>query len=242
MSNSQKISKEFNISEEEAIKVYRGIAKLISLNYALLAEHIYSLSNDLEGLILDLGSGLGNLATEIAKRFTKSEVWGLDISKEMLLQAESLAKEEDLSNLKFKLMDVHKLDFSPNSVDLIVSHGSLHHWESPVEVFREIYRVLKPSRFAFIVDLKRDAPKSLIEEITSFLTSKEKEGFLNSLNSSYLPAEIENLLGEADIRNFEITHQKFSRKVIMNNWDKIKDNPYRSDRFNSIYVNVMIKK
>jgi len=37
-----------------------------------------------------------------------------------------------------------------NYVDVIVSRGSFHFWEHRKKSFSEIYRVLKPGRFAFI--------------------------------------------------------------------------------------------
>jgi ubiquinone/menaquinone biosynthesis C-methylase UbiE len=195
-----------------------------------------------KGAILDLGTGLGDFAREIAKRLPDSSVFGLDISESMLLKGEILAKNQGLNNLKFKLMDVHNLEFEDNSVDLIISHGSLHHWKEPKEVFSQIYRVLKKKGISFIVDLRRDAPSDLLEEVANLLNPAQRRGFLSSVAASFLPAELEALFLEIGIKDFSIEEQKFSRQVIIKNLAVLRTAARRSDRFNRLYLNIIIKK
>ncbi|MCX7661281.1 MAG: class I SAM-dependent methyltransferase, partial [Candidatus Omnitrophica bacterium] len=126
MKDSRKIKEEFGISEEEAVLEYQEITEILKITYILLAEEIFLLARS-KIRILDLGTGLGNLARELAKRYPEAEIFGLDISSEILKEAMRI-KENPL-NLKFLLMDVHNLDFSDNSIDLISSYGSLHHWK-----------------------------------------------------------------------------------------------------------------
>jgi len=238
--SSRKVEREINLPEEEAVLEYKGIASLIGITYCLLADQIYELTDNVEGIILDLGTGLGDLARELALRFLKAEIIGLDISSEMLKQAEIL--NQALNNLKFKLMDVHNLEFKDNSIDLITSHGSLHHWQDPKAVFKEIYRVLKPKGMALIADLRRDAADEIVLEASAFLNPHQKAGFLNSIAASYLPEELETLLLEAGVKDFKITEQKFSRKVIIKNLAKIRQGPQHSEKFNQLYFNLLIKK
>lgn len=242
MQTSKRIEEELMLSEKEALLEYEGITKVIGITYCLLADKVLEMLNFSKGIILDLGTGLGDFAIEIAKRFPDSLVFGLDISRSMMLKGEIFAKEQSLNNLKFKLMDVHNLEFEDNSVDLIVSHGSLHHWKDPKEVFSQIYRVLKKNRISFIVDLTRDTPQDLVEEVASLLSPSQRRGFLSSVAASFLPAELEALFLEIGIKDFRIEEQKFSRQVIIKNLSRIRAATKRADRFNRLYFNIIIKK
>jgi ubiquinone/menaquinone biosynthesis C-methylase UbiE len=242
MQDSKRIEEELVLSEEEAISEYEGITKIIGITYPLLADKILEMTSFSKGIILDLGTGLGDFAIEIAKRFPKALVFGLDISSSMILKGEMFAKEQRLNNLQFKLMDVHNLRFDDNSVDLIISHGSLHHWKDPKEVFSQIYRVLKNNGIGFIADLRRDAPLDLVEEVASLLNPAQRRGFLSSVEASFLPDELEALFLQIGIKDFRIEEQKFSRQVIIKNLSRLRTTLKRSDRFNKLYFNIIIKK
>jgi len=242
MQDSKRIEEELMLSEKEAISEYEGITKIIGITYCLLADKISEIASFSKGIILDLGTGLGDFAIEIAKRLPDSLVFGLDISRSMIAQGEMFAKEQSLNNLKFRLMDVHNLEFEDNSVDLIISHGSLHHWKDPKEVFSQIYRVLKDNRVSFIVDLRRDAPCDLVEEVAGLLNPAQRRGFLSSVEASFLPAELEALFLKIGIKDFRIEEQKFSRQVIIKNLSRLRVTAKRSDRFNRLYLNIIIKK
>ena len=56
--------------------------------------------------ILDLCTGTGTNAVNIAKRDKSVVVKGVDISKDMLIIAKSKAKKENLPNIKFFQMDI----------------------------------------------------------------------------------------------------------------------------------------
>ena len=94
------------------------------------------------GRILDVGCGTGVCAIKIAKN-NNYEVVGIDSSKDMIKMCKKNAEQEGV-NIDFQVSTFSKLVFEDNSFDMIVSNGSLHHWEKPVEAFNEIYRVLKP--------------------------------------------------------------------------------------------------
>jgi ubiquinone/menaquinone biosynthesis C-methylase UbiE len=102
------------------------------------------------GTVLDLGSGTGYLAIEIAKKRQSLQIYGIDLSRQMVKIARRHGK--GLENVRFELSNVGQLPFKDNSMDFIVSTGSLHHWNKPVKVFDECYRVLKNSKEAWIYD------------------------------------------------------------------------------------------
>ena len=103
-----------------------------------------------KGTILDLGSGPGHLSIEIARRSPGLQVYGIDLSRQMVKIARRHAK--DVDNARFVFGNAAKLPFKDNSIDLVISTGASHHWKAPRLVFDECYRVLKTGKEAWIYD------------------------------------------------------------------------------------------
>jgi ubiquinone/menaquinone biosynthesis C-methylase UbiE len=103
-----------------------------------------------KGAVLDLGSGTGYLAIEIARKAPGLQVHGIDLSRRMVKIARRHAKGVD--NARFVFGNAARLPFKDNSIDLVVSTGASHHWKTPRLVFEECYRILKPGQEAWIYD------------------------------------------------------------------------------------------
>jgi len=127
-----------------------------------------------KGTILDLGSGTGYLSIEIAKRVPNMQVYGIDLSRQMIKIAKRHAKGVD--NARFVFGNAARLPFKDNSIDLVVSTGASHHWKVPRIVFDECYRVLKIGREAWIYD---GCPE-VFENRADRKKFNEKYGFLIS--------------------------------------------------------------
>jgi ubiquinone/menaquinone biosynthesis C-methylase UbiE len=121
------------------------------------------------GTIVDLGSGTGYLAIEIAKRIPRLQVCGIDLSRQMVKIARRHAR--GIENVRFEFGNAAALAFEDDSIDFIVSTGSLHHWNKPAKVFNECYRVLKKGGQGWIYDPCRDALEENVEQ------AKKEYGF-----------------------------------------------------------------
>jgi len=109
------------------------------------------------GEAIDLGCGPGLLAIQLARRAPRLRVTGVDLSDEMLTQAQGQSLSTQLAErVVFRRGDVRQLPFVKGSVDLAVSTLSLHHWKQPVAVLDEVARVLAPGSGFLIFDLRRD--------------------------------------------------------------------------------------
>ncbi len=110
-----------------------------------------------QGKAADLGCGPGLLVFEMARQAPGLHITGVDLSEKMLTEARRLAENEGLgAQVAFKLGDVDTLPFPDESLDLIVSTLSLHHWSNPTQVLQEVNRVLRPGGAYVIADLRRD--------------------------------------------------------------------------------------
>jgi ubiquinone/menaquinone biosynthesis C-methylase UbiE len=137
------------------------VARLLRKPEAKIANDIVEKMG--KGTILDLGSGTGYLSIEIARRSPGLQVYGIDLSRQMVRIARRHAK--DVENAQFELGNVADLPFEDDSVDFIVSTGSLHHWKKPRLVFDECYRVLKTGKEAWIYDGYPDALKGQTDRV-----------------------------------------------------------------------------
>lgn len=243
MEKKERLEEEFELEdEEEAFKDYVCVAKLLSVNYSLIADELSGLGDFKAGKALDIGTGLGDLAIEVAKRYPGLKITGIDIAKQSIREASSRAKAENLINADFKLADVHDLPFEDNSVDLVVSHGALHHLRELPRALSEIYRVLKPGGLAYLTDLKRDAPEELIKEVEASLPSSQARAFINSMRASYIPSEIKEALVKIGVGNFEVGEQRFSRQAIIKNMEKLRLSPKKSSGYSRLSQAVFFRK
>lgn len=100
--------------------------------------------------ILDFGCGNGWLSILLAKR--GAEVWGIDISEELIKQANQFAVKEGLSEkIFFQEMAAETLGFEDNFFNLIIGSAILHHTELSLAI-NNLHRVLKPGGRAIFVE------------------------------------------------------------------------------------------
>ena len=110
--------------------------------------------------VLDIGSGWGTLAIEIAKK-TQCEVLGITLSENQLEYSVNKVKELNLENqVRFKLLDYRELD---EKFDRVVSVGMLEHVGRKFynKYFKKVSELLNYDGTALIhtigsVDLPRD--------------------------------------------------------------------------------------
>lgn len=228
--------------EDQAFQEYVYIASVISVNYFLIADELSKLGDFQVGFAIDLGSGLGDLAIAVAKRYLQLKVKGIDISQKAISEATNRAEKENLTNVDFQLADVHNLSFNDNSVDLIVSHGAIHHLRDVTKVFSEIYRVLKPGALAYLTDLRRDAPQEIVDEVAASLSENQAKGFINSVKASYVPEELREILVNLGIRDFCVSGQSFSRETIIKNKDMLRKSSMRKADYTKLSQTVVIRK
>ncbi|MFC3093416.1 methyltransferase domain-containing protein [Alteromonas sediminis] len=89
-----------------------------------------------EGVVLDIGCATGQHTVRLG-----ANVYGLDLAMGMLQKA----KHSFGSRAAWLNADMDALPFQPHSFDQVFSSMALQWSDSPVQVMREIHRVLKPT-------------------------------------------------------------------------------------------------
>ena len=95
--------------------------------------------------ILDVGCGPGSITVDLAKLVPQGRVIGIEYVADPLDQARSLATEKGVSNIEFRVGDIHSLDFPDDHFDVVHAHQVLQHIADPVQALREMRRVAKPN-------------------------------------------------------------------------------------------------
>jgi ubiquinone/menaquinone biosynthesis C-methylase UbiE len=152
-----------------------------------------ALSLNLKGdeIVLDVGSGRGLYAIEVAKLLTKGKVVAIDLwNKEKIsdtvyhhkfsqptgnkiLNALRNAEIAGVSEkIHFQNMDANNLQFDTNSIDIAICGFVIGHLrEYGVNVLQEIKRILKPSGRLIIIDNFRDMTYFLLSTPHLFVLS-----------------------------------------------------------------------
>ena len=159
--------------------------------------------------VLDIGSGWGTLALEIAKQ-SKCEVLGITLSENQLEYSRNKAKELNLENqVRFELVDYRKLN---EKFDRVVSVGMLEH------VGKKFYNKYFNSVSKFL----NEDGVALIHTIGSVMTPRDPHpwiskyifpgGYTPSLSELAKPIEKSNLI----IADMEVLRMHYA--YTLRNW------------------------
>lgn len=132
--------------------------------YALLAPRLLRplhrvVAGDVSALapamVVDVGTGPGALAVEIARLNPAASVVGIDLAPEMLATAQERAREAGVGErVEFITADAAALPLADGSVDVVVSTLSLHHWRDVPGVLRELHRVVREGGRVLLYDAR----------------------------------------------------------------------------------------
>src|SRR4029079_10140335 len=82
-------------------------------------------------------------------------------------------------------MDAKALDCAPRSFDLVMSNSIAHHLPEPLDLFREVARVVKPGGAVLVRDLIRpestEAAWAIVNRVANHDNDRQKQLFFDSL-------------------------------------------------------------
>ena len=94
--------------------------------------------------VLDIGSGIGGPAIEMAKQF-RARVTGIDLELSLVEKARRYARQNGVdSACEFKQVEVGPLPFTDDSFNIVTSAGAMTQTRDKLAMFLEIKRVLRP--------------------------------------------------------------------------------------------------
>ena len=141
-------------------------------------------------VILDLATGAGYVAMEVAKRYPRCRVIGLDIAPGAIKKNIEITEQQKLINIDYRVFDGVSLPFEDNCFSVVFCRYALHHFPLPHITLAEVARVLdKPGKF-----IVADAVRSSIDA-TDFI-NKFQELKNDGHVRMYTPDELKKMLAQ----------------------------------------------
>ena len=197
------------ISGTDAVNQYDKGARLY-----MMPEYKYFVRRILKkgirsGRVLDIGTGSGLLAIELAKKNCRFDIVALDISENMISKARENARLHGVENkISFINATASALPFGDDSFDLVISYASLHHWFKPLRVFNEIARVTGETGHTIIRDNRRiyQSPlwKAVIWFVCRFMNRRHRQNWPKAILASYTIPEIREILSKSKLNNYRV--------------------------------------
>ncbi|HOT91736.1 MAG TPA: class I SAM-dependent methyltransferase [Anaerolineae bacterium] len=189
---------------------FMGSNRFRRQEYRELALRIATLGIPDGGKVLDVGTGTGFVAIEVARLLSERgvQVVGLDLSPAMLALAAENAQRAGLNGaVTWREGNAYAMPFADGEFDAVISNDSLHHWEDPVAIFNEIARVVKPEGAYFVHDSRRLEtwwPRLFAWGIGLTIPADFRVHYWGSIRSSYTPEELEALVARSRLNGWRI--------------------------------------
>jgi malonyl-CoA O-methyltransferase len=211
--NKKSIQAHFNhaaLSYDEAAVLQKTVAKHL--------QERLELTTIKPKTILDIGAGTGILTKKIIHQYPKAKIIAMDLSKQMLNQAQQKFIKKSFVNkiksifkparLSLVCADASQIPLNDKSVDLIVSNLMLQWCDDLDTVLAEFRRVLKPEALLMVTSLGPDTLKELRKAWAEVDNEEHVNTFIDM--HDFGDALIRNGFGQPvmDVENFTLTYQK----------------------------------
>lgn len=167
-----------------------------------LAERLNLPTNS---LVLDAGSGEGNVAINLAKKYGL-HIYGVYLLDFAVKNAISKSKKLNLQNeVKFKLGDYTKLDFSDKTFDGVYTVETLVHVPNYKKALKEFHRVLKPNGKLVLFEYSMASRKNFLPKELRIADMVNEEGGMHSL-PYFLHDKFPEIMKNAGFKNVIVTN------------------------------------
>lgn len=152
--------------------------------------------------VLDLGSGGGFDVFIAGKKVGASgKAIGVDMTAEMLQKArknlETYRRTTNLNNVEFRLGEIEHLPLADASVDVVISNCVINLSPDKPQVWRELFRVLKPGGRVAVSDLALIKPLPLA-------VSEMVEALIGCVAGAALVSETERMARDAGLQDIKL--------------------------------------
>ena len=158
---------------------------------------------NINGRILDLGCGPGDITFRIAYRFPEAAITAVDGSAAMIKLANQRKGRERGSNTEFIQGFIPKVKIPRVTYDLIISTSFLHHLSDPSILWQTLAEYASSGTMIFVYDLSRPCSEEEAMRLVNLYSGNEpavlKQDFYHSLLAAFEPEEVEQQLTVASL-------------------------------------------
>lgn len=172
--------------------------------------------------VLDLATGTGDLAIEIARRLPDATVIGIDPSRQMLAIAEKkVAKKKLESRIELQVGDAQALQLADGSVDAATIAFGIRNVPDRVKGLREMARVVRPGgrigvleisepKKGFMGAMARFHVRQVIPRLGALLSGAKEYRYLQTSMAAFPPPEeFAKIMGTAGLNVVEVVPLTF---------------------------------
>jgi ubiquinone/menaquinone biosynthesis C-methylase UbiE len=188
--------------------------------FAISAAKMADLVPTADGLkVLDISTGTGAVAIEIASKYKRASIEAIDLSQGMLEIAKSKARVRNITNITFRQCDVDRLDYTDHTFDIVSCGYGLFFYPDMEATYQAICETIKPGG-VFIFTSFTDAAFNPYAEC--FLQRLEKDHNVDPpsrirerLKSKH---QIEALVATSRSNNLEVIHEPIRYPISIDQW------------------------
>lgn len=181
-------------------------------------------------LVLDAGSGEGNVALNLAKKYGL-RIYGVDLLCFAVKKAIAESKKLNLQNkVKFKQGDYTKLDFPDKTFDGIYTMETLVHVPNYKKALKEFHRVLKPNGKLILFEYSMAPKKKFTPKELEIVNMINEESGMHSL-PHFLHGKFPEILKNAGFENIVVSNITFHIMPMLKMFNLIACVPYMIIKF-----------
>ncbi|WP_437952169.1 class I SAM-dependent methyltransferase [Sorangium sp. So ce296] len=148
---------------------------------------------------LDVGTGTCLLPIELCRRVPTARIKAIDLSASMLDLGRRRVEQAGLTGaIALALADAKALPEPDETFSAVLSNSIVHHIPEPMQVMREMFRVLRPGGLLFIRDLLRPEDEAsvaaLVAAVAANDTPYQRALFDASLRAALALEEVREIL------------------------------------------------
>jgi SAM-dependent methyltransferase len=151
--------------------------------------------------VIDLGCGPARQLVQVAELNPVTSFVGIDLSAEMLANAESYVRKRGVVKVEFVRDDITRLDtFADDSVDGVISNSALHHVQTEDDLrqcFAQISRVLRPGGALYLSDFTLLRSRRSLDGIVSLVRNHAPQLLVKDYELSLMAAFSKEVLRSA---------------------------------------------
>jgi SAM-dependent methyltransferase len=162
-----------------------------------------------EGCVLDLGCGPGDIALRFARAYPSCLVDGVDGSQAMIDAGKDALARSGVADRVRLVRCLLPQDTPPRSTyDAAITNSLLHHLSDPMVLWRAVRAYVRPGAPVFVMDLMRPESRAAAERLVDEHAAGEpevlREDFFNSLCAAYRPEEVKAQIKAAGLHAFAV--------------------------------------
>jgi len=170
-----------------------------------------ALAADPRGLVVDVGTGPGQIPVDLAAERPALRVIALDLSLAMLALGRAQAERRGVGDrVWFVRGNGESIPLPSQCAGLVICNSTLHHLADPVRVFDEMHRVLTPGGRVLIRDLRRPARAWCRAHVAFFgrhYRGRMRQLFGVSVRAAYTVPELRTVIARSRLAGTPVSRE-----------------------------------